>query len=699
MTPRDIRRRTVVLFALGIVVPSSLLAYLAFRGIRNDQALLERERRQDLARVLDDVIDAHDATLSGLGRALDSSLALAAPERAIARFVEHTGLVDAAFRVTADDRIDPLLAPNLMYRAEPGASADMPASDAALDRVRRREFAGADAASVLAMYRDILATAPRADVRADALNGAARLQRQLGHWNAALDAYRRLGSEFGDVLTAGGIPFRLMAQLELGSTEHQAGDASSAGRTLLSLFAALLRGDGALSRAQHAFFMRECRERAASVVADITEASTRRLLSDSLEVLARMAEITRQRTERLLLFERSAGAAAVARRSRVAERTDPHPRLALDLQGQSYYVQFASAQAGNTDEGPGTWGLLLNADTLVARLDSSLRARTGAVSVGWTLVDPTGTVLRESDIPVNGVAAVNSGLPGGVPPYTISLYPADAGFVRTLLTSRRGIFSYAFVLIAGILVVGLVLTMNTISHQLELSRMQSDFVSTVSHEFRSPLTAIRQIGEMLQADQVPSESKRRQYYDVLVEQSERLSMLVNRVLDFARMESGQHTFAMQSVNVNAFLDDLVGDVEQRVDHKGFVIRREVERNLPSLKADPDALKQAVSNLIDNAIKYSGDSRELVVRGFTDNGHVVVAVQDFGKGMDTAECSRVFERFYRGGDPLTRSVKGTGLGLTMVQHIIEGHGGRVDVESAPGRGSTFTVRLPVQVPAA
>jgi len=243
------------------------------------------------------------------------------------------------------------------------------------------------------------------------------------------------------------------------------------------------------------------------------------------------------------------------------------------------------------------------------------------------------------------------------------------------------------------------LTMNTISHQLELSRMQSDFVSTVSHEFRSPLTAIRQIGEMLQADQVPSESKRRQYYDVLVEQSERLSMLVNRVLDFARMESGQHTFTMQSVDVNDFLDDLVRDVEHRVDHKGFVIRRDVQRNLPSLSGDPDALKQAVGNLIDNAIKYSGDSRELVLRGFTENGHVVVAIQDFGKGMDAAERSRVFERFYRGGDPLTRSVKGTGLGLSMVKHIVEGHGGRVDVESAPGQGSTFTVRLPVQVPAA
>jgi len=126
-----------------------------------------------------------------------------------------------------------------------------------------------------------------------------------------------------------------------------------------------------------------------------------------------------------------------------------------------------------------------------------------------------------------------------------------------------------------------------------------------------------------------------------------------------------------------------------------VIRRDVDRDLPVIEADGDALKQAFGNLIDNAIKYSGDARELIVRGFSEKGQVIVTIQDFGKGMDQVERSRVFERFYRGGDPLTRSVKGTGLGLTMVKHIVEGHGGTVDVESTPGGGSTFAVRFPIR----
>lgn len=700
MKARDIRRRTITLFVLGIAVPSSLLAYLAFRGIRNDQALLERERREDLRAALDEVVSAHDSMLTALGHDLDAILADPAPEsaldRAILAFVARNASVDAAFQLSTDGRIHRLITAGLLYTSTPDLSeGEDRGSSPALERVRRREFAGAGPVSVLAMYRDIVASASPADVRADALNASARLDRNLGNFVVAMNEYRRLAAEFGSERTAGGVPFRLVARLELATAEHEAGDASAAARTLLDVYGELLRATTKLARGQYVFLQQQVRERAEAAIADVAAPDEKKLLTDSLVVLSSLEEAAVERTERMLLFAQSAGQPLSSRALRPPNRADPYARLMLDLDGRPYAVQLGSEMTVRGETGPETWGVLLDADTLVMRLASALTDRTAAASVGWSLADATGTMLSRVGTDEGGIATVSSGLPGGVPPLTINLYPAGPGFVSTLLTSRRGIFFYAFVLLAGILVVGLVLTMNTISQQLELARMQSDFVSTVSHEFRSPLTAIRQIGEMLQADQVPSDARRRRYYDVLVEQSERLSLLVNRVLDFARMEDGHHAFTMQAIDVNAFLDDLVSDIEHRVDHEGFVIRKEVEPDLPRLNGDLDALKQAVSNLIDNAVKYSGDSRELIVRGFAENGQVVVAVQDFGKGMDAAERSRVFERFYRGGDPLARSVKGTGLGLTMVKHIVEGHGGHIDVESTPGRGSTFTVRLPAE----
>ena len=252
-----------------------------------------------------------------------------------------------------------------------------------------------------------------------------------------------------------------------------------------------------------------------------------------------------------------------------------------------------------------------------------------------------------------------------------------------------------FFLIAGILIFGLTLTIRTVAHELELSKMKSDFVSTISHEFKSPLSSIRQLAEMLQSGRVPSEERRQQYYDVLVEQSERLSLLIDNILDFAKIEEGRKKFDFEMIDIGPLLQEIVSTIQDRVRHKDFVIQVEIEKPLPSIKVDRAAITQAITNLIDNAIKYSGEAKNIFVRAFAENQYLIITVKDFGIGIRKEEIDKVFERFYRGGDELTRTVKGSGLGLTLVKQIVEVHHGNVNVESEPGHGSTFSIRLPLQ----
>ena len=143
--------------------------------------------------------------------------------------------------------------------------------------------------------------------------------------------------------------------------------------------------------------------------------------------------------------------------------------------------------------------------------------------------------------------------------------------------------------------------------------MKSDFVSTVSHEFKSPLTSIRQIAEMLHSGRVPNDKRRQKYYDVLLEQSERLSLLTENVLSFAKMEEGKREFVFEPVDMEILLTNIVSSIQDRVRHDGFTIETEFEKSLPSIKADASALTQAVNNLIDNAVKYSGDSKKVIVK--------------------------------------------------------------------------------------
>jgi signal transduction histidine kinase len=276
----------------------------------------------------------------------------------------------------------------------------------------------------------------------------------------------------------------------------------------------------------------------------------------------------------------------------------------------------------------------------------------------------------------------------------MEFYQADPRFLEDFLVSRRGIYFYMFILIAGILVFGLILTIRSFTREMELSRMKSDFVSTVSHEFKSPLTSIRQIAEMLHAGRVPSEERRQKYYDVLLEQSERLSLLTENVLSFAKMEEGKREFVFEQADIKALLMKIVSTIQDQVRHDGFEIEAEIENFLPPIRADVSALTQAITNLIDNAVKYSGDSKKVFVKAQVDEQHLVISVRDYGVGIKKEELNKIFDRFYRGGDELTRTVKGSGLGLTLVKQIVEAHKGSIQVDSELGKGSVFSMKFPI-----
>jgi signal transduction histidine kinase len=199
---------------------------------------------------------------------------------------------------------------------------------------------------------------------------------------------------------------------------------------------------------------------------------------------------------------------------------------------------------------------------------------------------------------------------------------------------------------------------------------------------------------MLQSGRVPSEERRQQYYDVLLEQSERLALLTDNILSLAKIEEGRAEFAFETTDVSALLTKVVSSFQERVRHEGFDIELKVQGPIPLVAVDRTALSQAITNLIDNAIKYSGDSRKVVVGVSVEGQSLAIAVRDFGVGIKKEDIDRVFERFFRGGDELTRTVKGSGLGLTLVKEIVEAHRGRVQVESEPGKGSVFSILLPL-----
>src|SRR5205085_11614542 len=243
------------------------------------------------------------------------------------------------------------------------------------------------------------------------------------------------------------------------------------------------------------------------------------------------------------------------------------------------------------------------------------------------------------------------------------------------------------------LIGGIALTLRTAARAMRLSQMKSDFVSNVSHELRTPLASIRVFGEFLKLGRVKDAAKMREYGEYIETESRRLTQLINNILDFSRIESGQKRYHFYPTDLREMVADTLKVFEVRLKQDDFTIHVEAAANLPRVAIDADAMTQALVNLLDNAVKYSGAARDITIRLARQDEWVTLAVSDRGVGIPEEDQEKVFDRFHRVSTGLVHDVKGSGLGLAIVKHIVEAHGGKVTLDSRPGRGSTFTIYLP------
>jgi signal transduction histidine kinase len=252
--------------------------------------------------------------------------------------------------------------------------------------------------------------------------------------------------------------------------------------------------------------------------------------------------------------------------------------------------------------------------------------------------------------------------------------------------------------LAVVLLAGIALTMRTAMREMKLSAMKNEFVSNVSHELRTPLSSIRVFGEFLRRGRVDDPDKVREYGGYIETESRRLTQLINNILDFSRIESGRRVYTFETVDLEDILAGTLSTFTVRLRDKGFTVEYHgPEEPLPEMELDANAIDRAVANLLDNAVKYSDGERTIILRLDRDGEQAVIAVTDHGIGIPREEQERIFERFHRVSTGLVHDVKGTGLGLSLVRHIVDAHGGRVEVASEVGAGSTFTIRLPLVRP--
>jgi signal transduction histidine kinase len=500
-------------------------------------------------------------------------------------------------------------------------------------------------------YHPVLPPAP-ATPEAEALVQRAQLALKAGDTASAVDSYDRLerfgAIRIGDVV--GGIPAALFARLGRLTAYERRDDRTGQSKAAQALDEALRSGRWSVSAATYQFLDEQVRR----ILPDRPAEDNERATADAVE----------------WLWNQRQAEPAFPASGRIGRMFDSRPALIVWRSSPATVV--AAIAPGSTLERE--W---------IPALRSVTDPRRPHVAISTPEGQPIVRSRSATDRAVR--LASETRLPWTIHVTNVASDDTFSDRRRLLLAGMATLFM--------LIVAGAWLIERTIAREVAVAELQSDFVSAVSHEFRTPLTTLCQLSEMLVRDRVASDDDRRQYYQLLHGESHRLRRLVETLLNFGRLEAGRMEFRVDDVDLGALVRRTVEEFSRSQQARVHRVELSSDGGESTLRADAEMLRTVLWNLLENAAKYSPDCDTIFVSVSRGESDVSFRVRDRGVGIPREEQRQVFEKFVRGASARASGVGGTGIGLAMARRIVEAHGGHITVESAPGAGSTFTVTLP------
>ena len=373
--------------------------------------------------------------------------------------------------------------------------------------------------------------------------------------------------------------------------------------------------------------------------------------------------------------------------------------LAKDNPGYSYYSGGNGFKIVNLFSGNNQEFYLLNTDLedpagfLVDRnklFDTILKTDLQQdFNFTYIIEFPGGYLLNNNEQNLIYSSQLNPFFPGQL----IQIKLENENLINDLVRRRSWIYGIASLLLLLAMMLGVALILRDISREKRLARLRADFISNVTHELKTPLTSIRMYAESILMGRIKSASAQNDYLSVVVNESERLKRMINNILEFSKMEKHKQEYHHVETRLSDILQKSLNDMNYWLEEKGYKLKTEIDSDI-TLQVDTDKLHQVYTNLLSNAIKYSGDSRNIFIRLFRNSNEVITEIADEGIGIAKEDEEKIFEEFYRVDRQESGDITGTGLGLTVAREIVEGHGGKILVESEIGKGSKFIVILPI-----
>jgi signal transduction histidine kinase len=697
------QKKLIVIFFLTIFLPALALSIFGVRAIRNERFRLAKQEENEGRRAALSIkaysqskFDEIAAVLNGLTQNpvfLGQDLA-AIRELSEKQFAANPLIGEAVLLYRNKEPLFPLS----VIPPDNGRGGSPRTGDAALsERIRKAEateFVDRNFRAAAGLFQELHNLASDRNLKAEMLAGQARCLQKAGSHVEAIRMYARIESAYSDCLTPSGVPLGLLAGLQTIGCYEQTGDFQAAIKHALNLYRDLLQKPSALGEDPLKTYTSLVKES----IDGILSARGGRTFEEYQKEFDALKELQLDRMKewKTVGLLKKEVVPELARRLGQSETYSSEPyRFSRMVEGRDLLLLASSIPDRNRKEIAGMLGVQINMNQLLQGVLREALEKV-QVSAGTEIVlsDLAGRTLLGKRTGPAAPPLVTKYFDGNFPPWKIELFQSRANSPR-ILNLQRNFYFWTILTLLIVLGFGAFLTVRTIAHEMEVLKIKSDFVSAVSHEFKTPLTSIKALMERLVEGKVRDPEKLDQYFSIIAGDTEKLSRLVNNLLDFSKIEEGKKQYDFSETDVVRIATEQVQSFRKEQGIAGPEIRLEIAGEIPLLRADADALSRALGNLLSNAVKFTPPGKTIRVGLSSDGENVLLEVEDEGIGIHPDEIGKVFDKFFQGRNALRQSVRGTGLGLTLVKHIVESHGGRIVSESRLGRGSKFSMNFPIK----
>jgi signal transduction histidine kinase len=677
------KRKIILIFLFAIFLPTVIVGFLSIRTFYQRREAVKKLLESNRWVVGESAVNSLENGLIEYERKGLSALKLNSDSLQ----TNESGnffLLDADFDIIYPKTGKNLETMNSWTKEEPTATFGKD-----LQRAESLEFSSRNYDKAAILYRECMSKATTNQQRALMLERAGRCLFQAKNMEEATAVYKELGRDYGLLLNKAGHPYGLLSEFQLCEiTKNQKGEEPFL-KSALNLYKQIRQGRWPVSREVFDFYTAEL-----EVVLNMQLKDGRYPLLQNTYTEIQKKESPYRRKLQLADFVQRSVIPGIKEKLVQYREADKAGRMLIHA-GNDFtlvsYTLLPGLTSGVNYYGGFCWDTNLLKNQLLPALIKNISKESG-LTIQITDEKGVNILAGQEEISTNGSLQMNfRQFP--LPWKLVAAYPETNALEGT--SNRELIFFGVLLLfILGLMLLGVVLIVRDINREAETTRQKTDFVHTISHELKTPLTLIRLYGETLQRKGNLAEEERQDCYEIITKESERLTHLINNVLDFSRIEMGRKEFDFKVGDLAAVIDETLEAYRYHLEKKGFVIRKELSQNLPQISFDSDAMASVLINLLSNAMKFSLNEKEVTVRLFAADGNIVLQVADKGVGISKAEHSRIFQRFYQAENKVISERRGSGLGLTLVKHIAEAHHGSVSVESVPEQGSVFSIQLPL-----